>query len=72
MLLNKLTDAGAADVKAIEDSLNLEGEGLDEILDETKDTKDILHDYINSLETKVDKVQIKTLIDELYVEAQNL
>jgi bifunctional DNase/RNase len=67
-----LTDAGAADVKAIEDSLNLEGEGLDEILDETKDTKDILHDYINSLETKVDKVQIKTLIDELYVEAQNL
>lgn len=72
LFLNKLSDAGAADVKAIEDSLSLESEGLDEMLDETKDTKDILHDYINSLETKVDKLQIKLLIDELYVEAQNI
>ena len=72
LFLNKLTDAGAADVKSIEDSLNLESEGLDEILDETKDTKDILHDYINSLETKVNKIEIKRLIDELYVEAQNI
>ena len=72
LFLNKLTDAGAADVKSIEDSLSLESEGLNEIMDETKDTKEILHDYINSLETKVDKTQIKQLIDELYIEAQNL
>jgi DNA repair exonuclease SbcCD nuclease subunit len=72
LFLNKLTDAGAADVKSIEDSLNLESEGLNEIMDETKDTKDILHTYIDSLETKVDKIQVKRLIDELYVEAQSL
>ena len=72
LFLNKLNDAGSADVKSIEDSLSLESEGLDEIMDQTKDTKDILHDYINSLETKVDKAQIKQLIDELYIEAQNL
>jgi DNA repair exonuclease SbcCD nuclease subunit len=72
LFLNKLTDAGAADVKTVEDSLNLESEGLNEIMDETKDTKDILHTYIDSLETKVDKAQIKKLIDELYVEASNI
>jgi hypothetical protein len=52
--------------------LNIEGTGVDEILDETQDTKDILHAYIDSMETKVDKSQIKDLIDELYIEAQSI
>ncbi len=72
LFLNKLSDAGAADVKAIEDSLSLESEGLDDVMDETKDTKEILHNYIDALETKVNKVQVKNLIDELYIEAQNI
>jgi DNA repair exonuclease SbcCD nuclease subunit len=72
LFLNRLTDSGAADVKSIEDSLNLEEAGVDEILDETKDTKDILHTYIESLDTKVDKSHIKLLIDELYIEAQQI
>ena len=40
LFLNRLTDSGATDVKSIEDSLNLEDAGVDEILDETKDTKE--------------------------------
>jgi hypothetical protein len=70
--MNKLTDSGAADVKAIEDSLNLEDAGVDEILDETKDTKDILHQYIESIDTSVDKGNIIKVIDELYIEAQQI
>jgi hypothetical protein len=72
LFLNKLTESGAADVKAVEDSLNLESEGLNEILDETKDTKDILHSYIDAFETKVDKVHIKRIVDELYIEASSI
>lgn len=72
LFINKLTDAGAADVKSIEDSLNLESEGLDEIMDETKDTKDLLHSYIDAMETKADKVRVKGLVDELYIEASNI
>jgi len=72
LFINRLTDSGAADVKAIEDSLNLESEGVEDILDETKDTKDILHSYIDSLDTKVDKKDIKMLIDDLYIEAQQV
>lgn len=70
--LNKLSDSGAADVKAIDDTLNLESSGVEDILDETQDTKEILHTYIDSIETYVDKKKIKTVIDELYVEAINL
>jgi DNA repair exonuclease SbcCD nuclease subunit len=72
LFINKLTDAGAADVKSIDDSLDLEDSGVEDILDETKDTKDILHDYVRSIDTKADKVRIKELIDELYIEAQNI
>ena len=72
MFMNRLTEAGAADVKAIDDSLNFESTGVDEILDETKDTKEILHNYIDSLETSVDTGRVKSVMDDLYIEAINL
>ena len=72
LFLAKLTDSGAADVKAVEDSLNLSSTGIEDILDETKDTKDILHEYIDSIETAVEKNKIKKLIDKLYIEASSL
>jgi DNA repair exonuclease SbcCD nuclease subunit len=72
LFINKLTDGGAADVKSIEDTLNIENEGVEDILDETQDTKDILHSFIDSMETNVNKLNIKKLIDELYIEAQNV
>ena len=70
--MNRLNDAGAADVKSIEDALNLENEGMDEILDEAQDTKDILYTYIESIETTVNKASIKQVVDELYNEASNI
>lgn len=72
MFLNRIADSGAADVKSIDDSLNLESSGVEEILDETQDTKDILHSYIDSIETTIEKKKIKKVIDELYLEAMNL
>lgn len=72
LFINKLSDSGAADVKSIEDSLNLESSGVDEILDETKDTKEILHNYIDSIETAIDKNKVKVVIDDLYLEASSI
>jgi DNA repair exonuclease SbcCD nuclease subunit len=69
LFLNKLSEVGAADVKSIEDSLNLESSGFDDILDETQDTKDILHSYIDTIETSIDKKKVKNEIDDLYLEA---
>lgn len=72
MFLNRIADSGAADVKSVDDSLNLESSGVDEILDETQDTKDILHSYIDSIETSVEKKKIKKVIDDLYAEAMSI
>lgn len=72
MFLNRLNECGAADVKTVEDSLNFGNVSVDELLEETKDTKEILHTYIDNVETKLDKNKIKKVIDELYTEALNL
>lgn len=72
MFVNKLTESGAVDVKTIDDSLNLESSGVEDILDETKDTKDILHAYIDTIETVIDKKKIKKTIDELYTQALSI
>ena len=72
LFMNKLAESGATDIKSIDDSLNLENVGAEEILDETKDTKEILYQYIDGLDTQVDKVKVKSLINELYFEALNL
>jgi len=72
LFMSKLNDEGAADVKAVDDALNLEHVGVDEVLDETKDTKEILHNYIDSLETTIDKGKIKGTVDDLYLEALSL
>lgn len=72
LFMNKIAESGAADIKSIDDSMNLENVGAEEILDETKDTKEILHQYIDSLDTNVDKQKVKTLVNELYIEALNL
>jgi DNA repair exonuclease SbcCD nuclease subunit len=72
MFLNRLNECGAADVKTVEDSLNLGDVTIDEMIGETKDTKEILHSYIDNVDTKLDKTRIKLVIDELYTEAINL
>jgi DNA repair exonuclease SbcCD nuclease subunit len=69
MFLNRLNDCGAADVKSVEDSLNMGDITVDEMISETKDTKDILHSYVDNVDTKIDKARIKRVIDELYTEA---
>lgn len=72
MFVSKISDAGAVDVKSVEDTLNLESAGVEDILDETKNTQDILYDYIDSIDTAVDKSKIKSIINTLYSEAMSI
>jgi DNA repair exonuclease SbcCD nuclease subunit len=72
LFLNRLNDCGAADVKTVEDHLNMGDVTVDDLVGEAKDTKDILHSYIDNVDTKIDKNRIKSVIDELYVEAMAL
>lgn len=72
MFLNRLNECGAADVKSVEDSLSLDDVGVETLMDEAKDTKEILHSYIDSVETKINKNRIKSVVDGLYQEALSL
>ena len=72
MFMGRMSECGAVDVRAVDDHMNLDAEGVDEILDETKDTTEILSQYIDGLETNVDKTKVKGLVDELYHGALSL
>jgi len=72
VFMNRLNDSNAADVKAVEDVLNLSDVGVDVVMDGAKDTKDVMHTYIDLVDTKINKTKIKTVVDDLYQEALNL
>lgn len=72
LFLDKLNDSGAHDVKTVEDSYIESSLNIEELSENVKDTRSVLHSYIDGVDTKIDKKQIKTVIDDLYQEAISL
>ena len=69
--IQKLYNKGCSDIKIIEDMSEFqEGEIGDEI--NLEDTVSVLSHFIDSVETDVDKEQIKTFMKSLYTEAVNI
>jgi len=58
------------ELKIIEDFSEFESEALDDAID-LEDTMTLLSNYVDSVETDVDKERLKTLLKTLYVEAQH-
>ena len=65
-----LQDMGLGDLKIIED-LSVELEGNDSVL-ETEDTMTLLDNYIDEIDLKVNKSNIKNVMRSLYMEASEL
>lgn len=72
LFLDRLQQAGPADIKVVEDHQNLDVIDEDELIDEAQDTMTILKQYVDNLEVKGDKVRIEKFLRELYSEAINL
>jgi DNA repair exonuclease SbcCD nuclease subunit len=72
MFANRVADAGVADLKVVEDVMSLESIGETELVDEAKDTREILHHYADTIDTKIEKPRIKQVLDDLYSEAISL
>ena len=68
--VKRLQDLGLADLKIIED-LSVELENGDAVL-ETEDTLTLLDNYIDEIDLKVDKNNIKSVMRSLYIEASEL
>jgi hypothetical protein len=65
-----LQDMGLGDLKIIED-LSVELDGNDSVL-ETEDTMTLLDNYIDEIDLKVNKTNVKSLMRSLYMEASEL
>lgn len=67
--IERLEKAGVADLQVVEDHLNLDLEGDDEIISEAEDTLTILRKYIDQVSVSVDKKKLNKLMQDLYTEA---
>jgi DNA repair exonuclease SbcCD nuclease subunit len=68
--IQKLYNKGCYEIKIIEDFSEFEEGQMDEEIN-LEDTVSVLSNYVDSIETDVDKEQIKTFMRTLYTEAVN-
>ena len=69
--IQKLYNKGCYEIKIIEDMSEFQDGEIDEEIN-LEDTLSVLATYIDSIETDVDKEQVKTFMRTLYTEAVNL
>jgi len=72
LFLDRIQKAGAADIKVVEDHMNLDVIDDDALIDEAQDTMTILKQYIDNLETSADKVKLENFLRGLHSEAISL
>jgi len=70
--MNNLYNNNPADITIVEDSLDLNEQTENEIINQAEDTLTILNKYVDGItEENIDNTKLKTLLKELYVEALN-
>lgn len=67
--IDRIEKAGVADLQVVDDHLNLDLEGDDDIVNEAEDTITILKKYIEQIDVQVDRKQLNKLMQQLYEEA---
>jgi DNA repair exonuclease SbcCD nuclease subunit len=71
MFVDRLYKQNLLELKIIEDFSEFEADALDDDNIDIEDTMSLLNSFVDSTDTDADKQRIKTLMRELYVEAQN-
>ena len=69
MFIERLEKQDPIHLQVVEDHLNLDLEDEDELIQEAEDTLTILHNYVHSLDTIVNKEDVSSVIGDLYAEA---
>jgi DNA repair exonuclease SbcCD nuclease subunit len=69
--MDKLYKANPLEVKIIEDFSEFEAEVMDDETIDLSDTQTLVAQYIDALDTDVDKTRLKTIMKTLYIEAQD-
>jgi DNA repair exonuclease SbcCD nuclease subunit len=72
IFMDRLDSCNAADIRVVEDHLDMDAIEDSEIVDEAQDTLTILKKYVESMEVKVDKKEVDKCLQSLYNEALSL
>lgn len=72
LFIDRLQQSGAADIKVVDDHMNLDLAEDDTLIDEAQDTMTILKQYLNTVEFRADHKKVEFFLRELYNEAINL
>jgi len=70
--MTKLQEMGCADIKSVEDHMNLDIVDEDNLIDEAEDTLTILSKYVDSLDIRSHKSRVDNIVKSLYQEAMSL
>ena len=70
--MTKLQDMGCADIKTVEDHMNLDIVDEENLIDEAEDTLTILSKYVDSLDIRSHKDRVDNIVKSLYQEAMSL
>lgn len=70
-LVQRIQDIGAYDVKLIDSFEDFNSDDISNENIDVADTKELINNYIDSINTDLDKNKIKKIVQELLVEAQN-
>ena len=69
--MDRLYKQNILELKIIEDFSEFEAEAIDDEDIDLEDTLSLLNNYVDSVETDFNKQRVKTLLKELYIEAQH-
>lgn len=70
ILLDRIADAGALDVKVIDETMRIVHDEA-QIIDEAEDTPTIMKKYVDTIEVKASKERVNDLLQSLYKETFN-
>jgi DNA repair exonuclease SbcCD nuclease subunit len=69
--VDKLYSVNPYELKILEDFSEFEDDAVGEEAINLEDTMSLLNDYVDNIETDVDKDKLKTILQTLYIESQN-
>jgi len=70
--IDKISDTSPLELKIVENFQEFLGENVSTSLEDIENTQELMDDYIDSVNTDLDKVKLKTLMNSLYSEAIDL
>jgi len=72
IVMDHLYKANPANISIVDDHKNLDQQSEEEIISEAEDTLTTLHNFVNQMDTNVDKALLNQLFANLYTEAQSV